>query len=237
MLKTDEVRLADCKQKRFPSVYFFMRNLAAKLEKSKQLVPQKQAMTAHDNCQIVHTIPGRVRFRVPQLAENDQYADRLQQLLESDNWVTKVRVNRQAASIAISYQLGCSDRHMQAYLMRLIEDASISCGEATVSSSHLNTKTVEESDDSGVKLPAFAATLALLGLGFPSPRIIIASAVAIAALPIAKRAYISIKKQQKLNIDCLDFLAIALTSAQGNLLTPALVMTLHEIGDMIRSSP
>lgn len=43
------------------------------------------------------------------------------------------------------------------------------------------------------------------------------------------------KQFRKLNIDCLDFLAIVLTSFQGNLLAPALLMTLHEVGDTIRT--
>lgn len=52
---------------------------------------------------VVHAIPGRVRFRVPRLRHDSDYAQRLQTLTEADDWVTDVRINRTAASIAISY--------------------------------------------------------------------------------------------------------------------------------------
>jgi len=116
---------------------------------------------------------------------------------------------------------------MPAYLGHLIQQAK----QNKIANS---TVKAEKTQTNQVKLPAFAAILALLGLRLPIPRAIIAATVAFAALPIAKRAYASITKERKLNIDCLDLIAIALTSAQGNLLTPALVMTLHEIGDTIR---
>jgi Cu2+-exporting ATPase len=94
----------------------------------------------------------------------------------------------------------------------------------------------EESEWSGLKLPALATALAVIGgpLGLPVPGIAIGATVAAAGLPVAKRAFESIRKSRRFNIDCMDLMAITLTSFQGNLLTPALVMTLHEIGDIIR---
>lgn len=178
---------------------------------------------------LVHKIPGRVRFRIPLLARDSHYAQRLQDLLESDSRIIKVRVNCAAASIAIEYQLSDANADLiTAYLARMLPVAR--------TSQPLKTKKqpVETSEDGGLKFPVFATVLALLGLGLPIPPAMIAASVALAAVPIAKRAYASITQEQKLNIDCLDLMAIALTSSQGNLLTPALVMTLHEIGDMIR---
>ncbi len=206
---------------------------AAKQETGKRAVSPEKEITTGITYHVVHAIPGRVRFRVPLLAHDANYVLRLQTMLESEPQVTGVRLNRQAASIAISYQeLGSSDRTITAYLVRLLKQASI--GEVKSKKSNVKSQKLEATDDSGVKLPAFATILALLGLGFPIPRAMIAATVALAALPVAKRAYNSITTERKLNIDCLDLLAIAFTSAQGNLLTPALVMTLHEIGDLIR---
>ncbi|HIK08297.1 MAG TPA: heavy metal translocating P-type ATPase [Trichormus sp. M33_DOE_039] len=180
---------------------------------------------------IVHRIPGRIRFRIPLLAHDPDYAQCLQELLKSDSRVLAVRVSCWASSVAIKYQLPDSKNDLTpAYLVRLLHEAKI----RKTHKSQIPSQTVAASDDTGVKLPALATVLALLGLGFPIPRAIIGATVALAALPIAKRAYASITRSRKLNIDCLDLMAIALTSAQGNLLTPALVMTLHEIGDLIR---
>ncbi|AFY49614.1 heavy metal translocating P-type ATPase [Nostoc sp. PCC 7524] len=199
--------------------------IATKSEADEREVTPTQRI---DYC-VVHKIPGRVRFRVPLLAHDSQYAQRLQDLLASDDQITAIRVNQWASSVAIQYQLsGSSDELMQAYLVRLLHKAW-ECQQVKV-----NRQKPEATDDAGVKLPALATVLAVLGLGLPIPRTIIAATVALAALPIAKRAYNSITQERKLNIDCLDFIAIALTSSQGNLLTPALVMTLHEIGDTIR---
>ncbi|WP_413172902.1 HMA2 domain-containing protein [Anabaena azotica] len=61
-----------------------------------------------DNAQIaytvVHTIPGRIRFYVPLIAQDSAYTQRLEALLKAHNQVTNVRVNSRASSIAIAYQ-------------------------------------------------------------------------------------------------------------------------------------
>lgn len=179
---------------------------------------------------VVHKIPGRVRFRVPLLAHDSDYADRLHNLLLSDSRIIGVRISRAAASVAIQYQLSSGKvDSIPAHLVRLMQAAKNS-PQVEVKQQKL----AQAAEESGVKLPAIATILALLALKLPIPPIIIASTVAMAALPIAKRAYVSVTQEQKLNIDCLDLMAIALTASQGNLLTPALVMTLHEIGDLIR---
>jgi Cu2+-exporting ATPase len=53
-------------------------------------------------------------------------------------------------------------------------------------------------------------------------------------LPIVKRASVSLWRDRKINIDCLDLVALVLSYGQGKLVTPALVITLHELGDLIR---
>ncbi|HAX85147.1 MAG TPA: heavy metal translocating P-type ATPase [Cyanobacteria bacterium UBA11370] len=194
---------------------------------------------------VVHVVPGRIRFRVPLLAQNSNYADRLEKIIESDSSVTESRINRKAASIAICYnRIGRSDSEMRSHLAHLIQaardqedvednqsqDSAIGSFPVTKDSIQLST----ESDSPNLKLPALATFLALLGLRFPIPKPIIASSIIVAALPVAKRAFNSLTIDRKLNIDCLDLIAITLSASRGNLLTPALVMTLHEIGDLIR---
>lgn len=55
---------------------------------------------------VVHSIPGRVRFYVPQIATDPAYVQRLQALLKSDPIVTSERINREAASVIITYKPG-----------------------------------------------------------------------------------------------------------------------------------
>jgi hypothetical protein len=55
---------------------------------------------------VVHSIPGRVRFHVPQIATDPAYVQRLEALLQSDPVVISERINREAASVIINYQPG-----------------------------------------------------------------------------------------------------------------------------------
>ncbi|NMG20962.1 HMA2 domain-containing protein [Brasilonema bromeliae] len=55
---------------------------------------------------IAHAIPGRVRFRIPRIAKDSKYVQRLEALLKADALVTGKRVNSAAASIVITYKSG-----------------------------------------------------------------------------------------------------------------------------------
>jgi Heavy metal associated domain 2 len=70
--------------------------------------PVKQDVTPSANIAytVVHTIPGRIRFHVPRIAQDHAYAQRLEKLLKTEAQVTKVRMNCDAASIAIAFQPG-----------------------------------------------------------------------------------------------------------------------------------
>ena len=72
---------------------------------------------------IAHAVPGRVRLRMPLLAVDTDFARRLQQALNDDEYVKKVRINRAAASIAINYDnQGLSDWELGMRLMSIINN-------------------------------------------------------------------------------------------------------------------
>lgn len=74
---------------------------------------------------IAHAVPGRVRLRMPQLAIDADFARRLQQALNADEYVNSVRINRSAASIAINYDnQGLSDWELGMRLMDIINKLS-----------------------------------------------------------------------------------------------------------------
>jgi hypothetical protein len=54
--------------------------------------------------QIVHQIPGRIRFKIPSLKTEPAGAEKLAQLVDLDERITRVRVNRDAASVVIYYR-------------------------------------------------------------------------------------------------------------------------------------
>ncbi|NMG07264.1 HMA2 domain-containing protein [Brasilonema sp. UFV-L1] len=65
---------------------------------------QPAKITSKITYSVVHAIPGRIRLNVPRVAGDRAYARRLERLLKTESQVTNVRVNCDAASIAITYQ-------------------------------------------------------------------------------------------------------------------------------------
>lgn len=182
---------------------------------------------------IVHVTPGRVRFRVPRLRQDSDYAQRLQVLLEADALITSVRIKPAAASLVVTYENKVQDAKVRSHVSHLIQAAS----EVIVLKPSQQQKT-NDSDKSwpGLQISTVATTLAVLAgpLGLPIPPVMMAGTIAIATLPVVQRAWSGIWWQRKLNIDFLDFMAIAITTFQGQFLTPSLMLSLIEIGENIR---
>ncbi|MBE9174945.1 metal ABC transporter ATPase [Synechocystis salina LEGE 06155] len=73
---------------------------------------------------IVHSVPGRLRLKVEQIVEDRVFAKRLERLLNNDDHVIKVRVNRPAASVTINYEQGhLSDLDLGLRLMGILQEA------------------------------------------------------------------------------------------------------------------
>ncbi len=71
--------------------------------------------------QIVHAVEGRIRIRIPLLAEGVEYASKLQKQIESLNFVTNVRINPLAESIIVIYRYkSVSCALMQTHLQEAI---------------------------------------------------------------------------------------------------------------------
>ncbi len=74
---------------------------------------------------IAHAVPGRVRLRMPQLAINADFARRLEQALNADEYVKSVRINRAATSVTINYDnQGLSDWELGMRLMDIVNKLS-----------------------------------------------------------------------------------------------------------------
>ena len=216
--------------------------------------PDAVALTSDQSAlwKIVHQVPGRLRLRVPRLGTQPQCQAQLQRGLAALPEVQQVRINLAAQSVVIRYAplatsavsaqlselLNNLDRDLEA-----VEAAALDCDKSTRSQMQLDddhpTTPLKEAVNqrhSTLRLPLLASALALTSrwLGLRGARPAAAMTLAIAIWPIAQRAWRSLWRDRRLNIDCLDFLALSLSAWQGRLLTPALVITLHEIGDAIR---
>ncbi len=188
---------------------------------------------------IVHAVPGRVRFRVYRLISDEYYAQTLEKVLQSEPDVIQVRINRAAASVTIHYQhLDFPNIEIYSRLSALIQQAGTPITVEDISDSPKSdpNEPDNEGEWSSLLAPTGATLLALLSsstrLAWLRP--LAWGSLAFVTFPVAQRAFYSLFVKQKLNIDCLDLLALSLGGAQGKLVTPALVLTLHELGDVIR---
>lgn len=212
-------------------------------------------------CQLIHHIPGRVRFRVPPLGQSPHLVEKLQSYLASMPGILHVRINPTAKALIIQYHtrtaikesiearvsrllLDCLQLDASKLASSLLRSAQLPAQPAPIPKNNslalFQTATpvpdVNESQWSSLRLPATATLLALLSRfpRFTTLRPLAVLAVFAAALPVAQRAWRSLLIKRRLNIDCLDLLAISLSGWQGRLVTPAMVITLHELGDVIR---
>jgi P-type Cu2+ transporter len=188
---------------------------------------------------VVHAVPGRMRLRIPQLRNNAGYVQRLQTLLEVDPLVTSVRIKPAAASLVVTYKSSISDAKMRSRLSCLIMTANDANVVLLDQKKPVDIKPKEDAESGtwpGLQLSAVATGLVVLGgpLGLSVPPIMVAGTIALATLPVFQRAFVGIVTQRKLTIDVLDLLAIVITTAQGQFLTPALMLSLIEIGENIR---
>ncbi|KAF3883973.1 MULTISPECIES: HMA2 domain-containing protein [Nostocales] len=87
---------------------------------------------------VVHAIAGRIRFNIPLIAKDFQYAQQLEELLTADNRVTSIRINRNAASVVVNYNPNTTlDSRMRSHVASLIQfarDAIVTENLATLSS-------------------------------------------------------------------------------------------------------
>jgi Cu2+-exporting ATPase len=187
------------------------------------------------NSLVIHAIPGRLRLRVAKLRYDQKYTHNLTALLQAESLISSFRINSSAASLIINYQVReVSINKIYLHLNNILLAAD-QVGDVVIRKSH-STEQTQLEDESNLPVSAVATGLALLGssFGLPIPPMMIVGSIAVASLPVLQRAVNGIAKDRKLTIDVLDFLAILITTAQGNFLTPALMLSLIEIGENIR---
>ncbi|MGC9505331.1 HAD-IC family P-type ATPase [Baaleninema sp.] len=186
---------------------------------------------------IVHAIAGRIRFRVPKLLIDAQYARHLKALIELDDRFDTVRVDRAAACVVVAYTPNGDEAEIRDRLGNLIQLAS-----ASVIPLHVQRKLSQQEVSpekgfwSSLRLPVFAASLAILGgpVGLSVPLVLKQGAIALAAVPVAKRACASLFGQGRLNVDFLDLGALVLTTAQKQLVASSSMVALIQLGEAIR---
>lgn len=186
---------------------------------------------------VVHSTPGRVRFRIPRIAHDSNYAQRLQRLLAAEPQVTSVRLKPAAASVVIRYLPGETDSQMRSRLGKVIQLATNAA--LTIPGNITSTQpenSAKPGDWSRLKLPTLATLISLVSgpLGLSFHPLILGGTIALATIPVARRALESIIQERRLNVDFLDLAAITIITAQRHFLTSCSMLGLIELGEAIR---
>ncbi len=181
---------------------------------------------------IIHQVPGRVRVRIHRLTYDQPFAMVLQEHLITVEGIKKVRLNCWSGSVIIHYE---KNKHLTInpqiiYSIKKAEKAN-SFRKKDKSNNRVNLE-----DWSSLTYPGLATILSLaaLKIKLPGLRLIAILILLRAAFPVVQRAFHSVINKHKLNIDFLDTLALIFSGLQGQIVTPSLVITLHELGDIIR---
>lgn len=87
---------------------------------------QVNAVSANraEDYMIVHSVPGRIRLRIPRLMSDAIYAKRLEKLLQAEDKVLGTRMNRSASSLAIQYDgAGFTELELGLRLLQILDQA------------------------------------------------------------------------------------------------------------------
>ncbi len=191
--------------------------------------------------QVVHSSWGRYRIRIPRLAIDVEFANRLSNLVTSLKFVTSVRINSSASSLIVIYQPDIVNQEdAQQHIINCIKSANnikleIIPIPATVhTEAYDSIPTVNKWENLG--LPILSLSLAVLAAPLELPVILVGAAIAGAAMPWLQRASNSIIQDQQPNIDLLDYTWMALQTIQGQYIAPALKTSLVEIRRALRGT-
>ncbi len=190
--------------------------------------------------QIVHSITGRFRFRVPKLARDGEFAAQLSGLVESLEFVTAVRINPVAASLVVNYQLEAMATAVQHSVAVCIQKAQGTAITAILTDGSTAEPSIEVDPEVNhwrdLGMPALSLSVALLAVPLELPAIVVGTAIAGAALPWLARATDSLVNRHQPNIDLLDSAWMMLQVAQGQYVAPALKTCLVESRRSLRGT-
>ncbi|WP_437572191.1 heavy metal translocating P-type ATPase [Sorangium sp. So ce542] len=179
---------------------------------------------------VVHAIPGRVRLRLPRIGRDEAFGPLLEAGLAAVPGVLSVRIAEGASSAVVEHD------------PRLVDVGAIVRAAAAASAAPAPRGALRAAR--GARKARRASALArrplylssagmLFSLGFVSP-LLAYPFIAATCAPIFKRAWDSVARQRKLNVDLLDSLAIASAVATGDAMNAAGIIWLVTLGDHIR---
>ena len=213
--------------------------------------------------EVVHWINGRIRLRIPRLATDKKFAQRLGEAVMLLPAIKQARVNAHSASLVVTYQVesrkaagrtdfGSEFGHRvananQAILPQLVDCLRRAAGTDTVqmltpdampavASGRADTAArdgINYVDRLGLPLLGIGLSAGLL-FGLAVPGVLVGGVVLAAALPIFKRTVQGVREEKRLTVDFLDATAIVLLTVQASFLAPAIVIGIIEGSEILR---
>jgi heavy metal translocating P-type ATPase len=185
--------------------------------------------------QVIHTVEGRWRIRVPRVIDDSDYASKLKQLFDDFEFAIYIRINYLVGSIVIEYDAcAIAPSQLQERISTAIQQAYII--ELPVVTSEQLDQRPEIDWVERLGLPVLGLSLSLLAnqLAMPIPAILVGGAVVAAAIPFLTRVFDTTVREKRLDADLLDALWISLYTAKGDFVAPALMVSMIESGELLR---
>ncbi|MBF0505683.1 MAG: heavy metal translocating P-type ATPase [Nitrospirae bacterium] len=184
------------------------------------------------NCEIKHSMRGRLRIKVSLLAAYKDLSIALGDYIKSQAGVVRVDTNYYCGSFTIHYDTEAAQQDAIVFSV-----TKLTLGEVI----RLDKKPVQEKTEdkdislSYVKWASTAAGLSLLLGGIPAVGIIVVYPLLFyISVPVYKRAYRCITKERRLNVDFLDAAAFTVGVLTGDVVNASAMVWLIHLGDYIR---
>ncbi|HLY55925.1 MAG TPA: hypothetical protein VKS60_10240, partial [Stellaceae bacterium] len=188
---------------------------------------------------VCHSVPGRIRLRVPDFGRKSALADSALTWLGAEDWVNSARINYECASLVVEYDRTRLDR-FQDMLERLqaltLDGPGVlllrTTPAAPVPAAGTRAGYAPPPQDWPLALPS--VSLALAFWAHPISLAVNVPLMLYCGLPIFRRAWNVWSREKRLNVDFLDTLAIGASLIQGNMVTGGVITWLIRLGDWIR---
>ena len=181
---------------------------------------------------VVHSLPGRVRLRVPALQIRPRLAEALPIFLQDQDGIQEVSVNSSCSSVTVIVDSTLWDGERLCQFLRDLRHEDIEAYQPKQAIQEQTENTVDE--ESGPELWYSSTGIAIALFIEPLAPIAVPAFLLAAALPMLKRAYHSVAVDGKLNVDVLDASATALMSIQGAFPMATGMVFLINVADYIR---
>src|SRR5215467_4655064 len=180
---------------------------------------------------IVHSLQGRVRLRVPALKTSSDLSEGIERILRDQPGVTEVSVSACSASVTVSYDPSLWTSERLCEWLRGLGVEQVSAYQPTGTRS---AQATVEGETSGDELWYSSAGIGLALLLEPLAAPLLPVLLLASALPMLKRAHRSLSEDGKLNVDVLDASATSLLVVQANFPMALFMVWLINVADWIR---